>query len=46
MVLVIWVKYMSLLQFEDEVMPFTFADVLILRYLVGNADENHTMTLT
>lgn len=39
-VLVIWVKYMSLLQFEDEVMPFTFADVLILRYLVGNADEN------
>ena len=32
--------YMSLLQFEDEVMPFTFADVLILRYLVGNADEN------
>lgn len=23
---------MSLLQFEDAVMPFTFADVLILRY--------------
>ena len=43
MVLVIWVKYMSLLQFEDEVMPFTFADVLILRYLVGNADENQTV---
>lgn len=43
MVLVIWVKYMSLLQFKDEVMPFTFADVLILRYLVGNADENHTV---
>ena len=39
MVLVIWVKYMSLLQFEDEVMPFTFADVLILRYLVGNANQ-------
>ena len=38
-----WVKYMSLLQFEDEVMPFTFADVLILRYLVGNADENQTV---
>ena len=37
------VKYMSLLQFEDEVMPFTFADVLILRYLVGNADENQTV---
>ncbi len=43
MVLVIWVKYMSLLQFEDEVMPFTFADVLILRYWVGNADENQTV---
>ena len=26
--------YMSLLQFEDDVMPFTFADVLILRYLM------------
>jgi len=35
--------YMSLLQFEDEVMPFTFADVLILRYLIGNADENQTI---
>lgn len=35
--------YMSLLQFEDEVMPFTFADVLILRYLVGDADENQTV---
>lgn len=35
--------YMSLLQFEDDVMPFTFADVLILRYLVGNADENQTV---
>lgn len=35
--------YMSLLQFEDEVMPFTFADVLILRYLVGNTDENQTV---
>ena len=35
--------YMSLLQFEDEVMPFTFADVLILRYLVGNAEENQTV---
>ena len=33
----------SLLQFEYEVMPFTFADVLILRYLVGNADENQTV---
>lgn len=35
--------YMSLLQFEDDVMPFTFADVLILRYLVGMADENQTV---
>ena len=24
-------------------MPFTFADVLILRYLVGDADENQTV---
>lgn len=35
--------YMSLLQFEDDVMPFTFADVLILRYLIGNVDENQTV---
>lgn len=35
--------YMLLLQFEDNVMPFTFADVLILRYLVGDADENQTV---
>ncbi len=35
--------YMSLLQFEDEVMPFTFADVLILRYLVGDVDEKQTV---
>ncbi len=35
--------YMSLLQFEDDIMPFTFADVLILRYLVGMADENQTV---
>lgn len=32
--------YMSLLQFEDEIMPFTFADVLILRFLFGTVDEN------
>lgn len=36
--------YMSLLQFEDDVMPFTFADVLILRYLLGTVDENQTVT--
>ncbi len=35
--------YMSLLQFEDEVMPFNFADILILRYLVGNVDEFQTV---
>lgn len=35
--------YMSLLQFEDVVMPFTFADVLILRYLMGMADEDQTV---
>ena len=36
--------YMSLLQFDDDIMPFTFADVLILRYLVGNVDEHQTVT--
>ena len=35
--------YMSLLQFEDDIMPFTFADVLVLRYLVGTVDENQTV---
>ena len=35
--------YMSLLQFEDDIMPFTFADILILRYLLGMADENQTV---
>ena len=34
---------MSLLQFEDDIMPFTFADVLILRYLRGVVDENQTV---
>ena len=36
--------YMSLLQFDDDIMPFNFADVLILRYLVGNVDEHQTVT--
>ena len=36
--------YMSLLQFDDDIMPFTFVDVLILRYLVGNVDEHQTVT--
>lgn len=35
--------YMSLLQFEDDVMPFTFADVLIIRYLIGQEDEEQTV---
>lgn len=35
--------YMSLLQFEDDIMPFTFADVLILRYLIGNTNEVQTV---
>ena len=35
--------YMSLLQFDDDIMPLTFADVLILRYLVGDADESLTV---
>ncbi len=34
---------MSLLQFEDDIMPFTFADVLILRYLFGAVDGNQTV---
>lgn len=35
--------YMSLLQFEDDIMPFTFADILILRYLIGIVDESQTV---
>ena len=35
--------YMSLLQFEDDIMPFTFADILILRYLIGTVNENQTV---
>ena len=35
--------YMSLLQVEDEIMPFTFADVLIIRYLLGMVDEKQTV---
>ncbi len=33
---------MSLLQFKDDVMPFTFADILILRYLFNDIDEYQT----
>ena len=35
--------YMSLMQFEDEVMPFTYADVLLLSYLTGLCDEIQTV---
>lgn len=35
--------YMSLLQFDDDIMPFTFADILILRYLIGNASALKTV---
>ncbi len=35
--------YMSLLQFDDEVMPFSFVDVLILRFIAGLADERQTI---
>lgn len=35
--------YMSLLQFEDDIMPFNFADILLLRYLMGMADEYVTL---
>lgn len=35
--------YMSLLQFEDDIMPFNFADVLILRYLFGTVDGSQTV---
>ena len=31
--------YMSLLQLDYDVMPFNFADILILRYLLGTVDE-------
>lgn len=36
--------YMSLLQFNDEVMPFNFTDILILRYLFDGVDEIQTVT--
>ena len=36
--------YMSLLQLNyDDVIPFNFADVLILRYLQGTVDEYQTV---
>lgn len=30
-------------QYEDDIMPFTFAEVLILRYLSGNENAEHTI---
>ena len=35
--------YMSLLQLDYDIMPFTFSDILILRYLLGNANEFQTI---
>ena len=34
---------MSLLQLDYDIMPFTFADVLILRYLMGIVDAEQTV---
>lgn len=34
---------MSLLQLEYDIMPFTFADILILRYLMEDADVEQTV---
>lgn len=35
--------YMSLMQFEGDIKPFNFADILILRYLLGIADARQTV---
>ncbi len=35
--------YMSLMQFDDDIMPFTFADILIFRYLIGDANASRTV---
>lgn len=35
--------YMSFLQLDYDITPFTFADVLILRYLTGAVDEHQTI---
>lgn len=36
-------SYMSLMQLEYDIMPFTFADILILRYLMEDADAIQTV---
>lgn len=35
--------YMSLLQFEDDIMPFNFADIVILSYLAGEFDAQESV---
>lgn len=35
--------YASLLQLEYDIMPFNFADVLIVRYLIGTVDAKQTV---
>lgn len=35
--------YMSLLQLDDPIMPFTFADILLLRYLLNIVDAAQTI---
>ena len=35
--------YMSLMQLDYDVKPFTFADILILRYLLGVVDAQQTV---
>lgn len=35
--------YMSLMQLDYDVKPFTFADILILRYLLGSTDAQQTV---
>lgn len=35
--------YMSLLQIYDDIQPFNFADILIIRYLMGTVDEYQTV---
>lgn len=41
---ILWSRMISSnLQLDYDIMPFTFADVLILRYLLGDADEFQTV---
>lgn len=36
---------MSLLQFEDDVMPFNFADIVMLSYLAGDIDAQESVNI-